>query len=63
MINVFSDDVKKARAAAGLTQAALAEWSGIPKRTIEDWETGKRTPPEYIQKLVIEKINSYNKGT
>lgn len=25
----------------------------IPKRTIENWETGKRTPPAYVEKLVI----------
>lgn len=28
----------------------------IPKRTIQDWETGKRTPPIYVEKLVIEKL-------
>ena len=24
----------------------------IPVRTVEDWEKGKRTPPEYIPRLI-----------
>lgn len=28
----------------------------IPKRTIGDWETGKRTPPTYVEKLVIREL-------
>ena len=26
--------------------------SGIPVRTLEDWEAGRRTPPEYIPRLI-----------
>ncbi|MCI7813718.1 MAG: transcriptional regulator [Robinsoniella sp.] len=25
---------------------------GIPLRTIEDWEAGRRRPPEYIPRLI-----------
>ena len=25
---------------------------GIPLRTIEDWEAGRRRPPEYISRLI-----------
>ena len=25
---------------------------GIPVRTLEDWEAGRRTPPEYIPRLI-----------
>ena len=25
---------------------------GIPLRTIEDWEAGRRKPPEYIPRLI-----------
>ena len=28
----------------------------IPKRTIGDWETGTRTPPTYVEKLVIREL-------
>ena len=34
----MNNDIRSARMEAGLTQAELAEWLGIPKRTIENWE-------------------------
>ena len=45
-------DIKTLRAATGLTQKAFAELTGIPKRTIEQWESGRRNPPEYVVKLL-----------
>lgn len=27
-------------------------YTGIPVRTLEDWEAGRRTPPEYIPRLL-----------
>lgn len=41
--------VKEIRAATGLSQARFAEAYCIPRRTLEDWETGKREPPPYIR--------------
>lgn len=40
----FGDKLKAARQAAGLTQAALAESSGIPLGTIREYEQNKREP-------------------
>lgn len=48
--------IKDARLNAGLTQAKMSEVFEIPKRTIENWETGKRTPPTYVEKLVIREL-------
>ncbi len=48
--------IKEARLNAGLTQARMSELLEIPKRTIGDWETGKRTPPAYVEKLVIREL-------
>lgn len=48
--------IKEARLAAGLTQKGMSDTLGIPKRTIEDWEGGRRTPPEWVANLVIEKL-------
>lgn len=31
---------------------AFSEHTGIPVRTLEDWEAGRRTPPEYIPRLI-----------
>ena len=57
----FSEEFKKARSDAGLSQQALADITKIPKRTIEAWEVGGRTPPEYVQLLVLEKVRSLSK--
>ena len=51
--------VKEARKCVGLTQKALSEWLGIPKRTIEDWDSGKSNLKSWIKNLLIEKILSY----
>lgn len=53
--------IKEARQQAGLTQAKVSLLFGIPKRTLEDWETGKRTPSEWVVNLVVDKILNWNK--
>jgi transcriptional regulator with XRE-family HTH domain len=40
----FADALRRLREQAGLTQAGLAERSGIPIRTIQGWEQGQRCP-------------------
>lgn len=50
--------VREARVYAGLTQAKMSELLGIPKRTIENWETGSRKCPEWAERLVVEKLES-----
>ncbi|MDD3137527.1 MAG: helix-turn-helix transcriptional regulator [Lachnospiraceae bacterium] len=52
----FFEQLKYLRVKAKLSQAALSKLTEIPKRTIEDWETGKFEPPVYVQKLLIEKL-------
>lgn len=44
--------MKELRKSTGLSQKAFAEHLGIPLRTIEDWEAGRRTPPDYIPRLI-----------
>lgn len=58
----YAEQLKAARRATGLSQAALAVWAQIPRRTIEDWEAGRMTPPDYVQRLVLEKIATYEKA-
>ena len=48
--------IKEARQAAGLSQQGITDALGIPKRTLQDWEAGKRTPPGWAEALVIEKL-------
>ncbi|MBR4295744.1 MAG: helix-turn-helix transcriptional regulator [Clostridia bacterium] len=53
--------LKEARIKAHLTQQAMSDLLGIPKRTIEEWETGRRKPPTYVEQLIVDKLNSMNK--
>lgn len=48
--------IRDARKAAGLSQQGVTDALGIPRRTIQDWESGKRTPPGWAEAMVIEKL-------
>lgn len=41
------------RKLSGLTQRTFAEEYNIPVRTVEDWDTGKREPPQYVLELLL----------
>lgn len=45
--------IKAARLAAGYTQQQVNDALGIPLRTLTQWETGRRTPPEYVQRMYM----------
>lgn len=38
----------------GYTQTALAKRFDIPLRTIQDWHAGRRTPPDYVVRMMDE---------
>lgn len=54
----FAERLKQARALAGLSQQGMADRMIISKRTIEKWETGERTPPEYVQRFVLNELQN-----
>lgn len=47
-----ADKIRELRAETGMTRKDFSAHLGIPLRTIEDWESGKRTPPDYIPRLI-----------
>ena len=47
-----SKRIRELRESIGLTRKEFSEHTGIPVRTLEDWEAGRRTPPEYIPRLI-----------
>lgn len=55
-MNDFAKELQAARKAAGLSQQGMADRTLIPKRTIEDWERTKATPPAYVQRLVLKEL-------
>lgn len=48
--------MRKLRLATGMTQKQFAGYFNIPLRTIENWETNKRNPPEYVVELIKYKL-------
>lgn len=47
-----AEKIKELREKTGLNRKEFAEHIGIPLRTVEDWEAGRRTPPDYIPRLI-----------
>lgn len=40
------------RDSVGMNRKEFSEHTGIPVRTLEDWEAGRRRPPEYIPRMI-----------
>jgi DNA-binding XRE family transcriptional regulator len=57
----FLKALKKLRGEVGLTQVEMGEKLGIPRRTIEDWERGLKSPPDFSQKAVIKELTAIKK--
>ena len=51
-------DLRELRAQLGLTQQGFAERYDIPFRTVQNWETGLRRPPEYMARLLEYRIRN-----
>lgn len=58
VIDRENNPIKYARKKAGLNIKKLAELLGAPYRTVQDWNAGRRMPPKWMQRLIIEKIES-----
>ena len=44
--------IQELRAKTNLSQKQFAEYFEIPIRTVQEWEQGRRKPPDYIPKLL-----------
>lgn len=53
--------IRDIRAHTGLSQAAFATRYCIPTRTVEDWERGVRTCPDYLRLLLEESAGLYER--
>ena len=49
---------RKLRAISGLTQKSVVREYRIPRRTIEHWDVGERTPPSYVLELLAADVVS-----
>lgn len=48
----YSRDNKAAQRKRWNDKKRISQHTGIPVRTLEDWEASRRTPPEYIPRLI-----------
>lgn len=48
--------IEEARKQKGMSRREVSEWLEIPYRTLSNWETGARSCPHYIEKLIVDKI-------
>ena len=48
--------IKDLRESTGMSRKEFSKHTGIPVRTLEDWEAGRRTPPEYVPRLLAYQI-------
>jgi len=60
----MENEIAKMREMTKLSQEEFAEKYRIPLQELQDWESGKAAPPEYVVYLLREKVNSeYDKKT
>ena len=53
-------DLKNIRNKFGLTQSELSQIFDIPLKTIENWESGKRRPPDYVYNLIMFSLSDFD---
>ena len=53
--------IRDIRAHTGLSQAAFAVRYCIPRRTVENWESGDRQCADYIRLLLAEAVGLYTR--
>ena len=51
-------NIREMRTLLGETQSEFAERYNIPFRTVQNWETGVRKPPEYIMDMLESRIRT-----
>ncbi len=49
-------NIEEARKKMNMSRKEVATWLDIPYRTMCSWENGERECPEYVEKLIVEKI-------
>lgn len=56
--------IKEYRQAVGLTQKQFSELFDppIPIDTIKSWDCGRTTPPDWVEGLIIEKLERLKEG-
>lgn len=48
----IAERIRELRESINMSRKEFSKHTGIPVRTLEDWEAARRTPPEYIPRLI-----------
>ena len=51
-----AETVKKIREMTGMNRKDFSDWLGIPYRTMQEWELGRRQMPDYVLRLIAYKV-------
>ena len=62
-VEVTRMTIKEMRQKLDMTQEMFSQRYNIPKRTIENWESGKRTPPAYVLEMLENAVRHYKPRT
>ena len=55
----MSKRIKEAREALGMSRAEKAREFGMPIRTLENWDREISSPPMWVEKLILEKLENW----
>lgn len=47
---------KAIREQTGMNRKEFSDWLGIPYRTMQEWELGRRQMPDYVLRLIAYKV-------
>ena len=50
------ETLREIRRNAGLNRREFSDYMGIPLRTVEEWEGGRRKMPDYLLRLIVYKF-------
>ena len=50
------------REKSGMNRKDFSDWLGIPYRTMQEWELGRRAMPEYVLRLIAYKVMNELRG-
>ncbi len=49
---------KAIRGKTGMSRKEFSDWLGIPYRTMQEWELGRRAMPEYVLRLLAYRVSN-----
>lgn len=57
-LQIQINTLKQLREKLHLNRREFSDYMGIPLRTIEEWESGRRKMPDYVLRLIVYRIET-----